>query len=61
MQRKDVAAYGCCVKGLVGKIPTVLPVERRCCGGMLRYDNSVEFLSSVLAMTAARFGPAFSD
>ena len=26
--KKKVAACGCCVKGLVGKIPTVLPVER---------------------------------
>jgi hypothetical protein len=32
-EKKEVAACGCCVKGLVGKIPTVLPVERCCHGG----------------------------
>ena len=26
--KQEVAACGCCVEGLVGKIPTVLPVER---------------------------------
>ena len=61
MQRKGVEAYGCCVKGLVGKIPTVLLMEHRSHGGTLRCDSIVECLGTVFAKTAARFGSAFSE
>ena len=59
--KKEVAAYGCCVKGLVGKIPTVFPVERWCHGGKLRYGSIVESLRNMFAKTAAQFGPALIE
>ena len=58
---KKAAARGCCGEGLVGKIPTVLPMERRSHGGTLRCDSLVECLGVVFAETAARFGSAFSE
>ena len=54
--KKEVAAYGCCVKGLVGKIPTVFPVERWCHGGKLRYGSIVESLRNMFSKTAASSG-----
>ena len=59
--KKEVAACGCCVKDLVGTIPTVLPVERWCHGGKLRYGSIVKFLRNMFAKTSAQFGPAFSE
>ena len=58
---KKAAARGCCGEGLVGKIPTVLPTERRSHGGTLRCDSKVECLGTVFAKTAARFGSTFSE
>ena len=58
---KKATASGCCGEGLVGKIPTVLQMERRGHGGMLRCDSIVERLGNVFAKTAARFGSAFSE
>ena len=56
---KRAAARGCCGEGLVGKIPTVLLMERRSHGGTLRWDSIVECLGIIFAKTAARFGSAF--
>ena len=58
---KKTAACGCCGEGLVGKNPTVLLMERRSHGGKLRCDSTVEYLGTVFAKTAARFGSAFSE
>ena len=58
---KKAAARGCCGEGFVGKIPTVLPMERRSHSSTLRCNSIVECLGVVFAKTAARFGSAFSE
>jgi len=58
---KEAAARGCCGEGIVDKIPTLFPMERRSYGGTLRCNSAVECLGVVFAKTAARFGSAFSE